>query len=364
MRDNFKKYLTGALLAGVVLVPNAAWATGGDPATRDSAIGSDEDDLDAAVDEELESGEAAEKAWSVSATLLSRVYQGTFVGLENEDPNLNPDNAKDPGYAFDRWLNLYVLDGAYTYQDFTFGAEVLWSHWLTPGGGLNEPYEVRFEDPSVSASWSGYNIEPIDTRVTAKYTASLPASDVSRTANLVLSNSLSAGLSHTFFDKLSLSYSLGGTWNAHTKKVATVDAETAQIYREDELLGNEVPSILGINTQFSLSNSFGASIPVWEDLSASIGYSITKYWTYHVDNNDEFKADADYIQTGRMTSDLSTATASLSYPIGEYVQVSGGIRTVQQPKSDDNSTFRFPWWNFDGAAGNRSAVQLVVSGSY
>lgn len=364
MRDDFKKYLTGAILAGAVMAPGAVWAQVDDV----PSVGAAEEDLDEVVEEDLESGDVAEKPWSLSATLVNRFYQGMFTDLENDDPGLNPKNgqAADPSAAFDRWLNIYVLGGSYTYEDFSFGGEVLWTHWLTVGGGLNEPNEIRFEDASVSASWSGYTIEAIDTKVSAGYELGIPLSDVSRTSGLIVSNSLSAGVSRTFFDKLTLKYSLGGSWLPHDQKVATADPEVVGIFRENERVADDVVAIGGVNTEFALSNSLSASIGVWEDLRASIGYTFTKYWTYDqgYTPDDPETPNVDGIQYGRMTSDLTTATASLSYPIGDYVSLSGGLRTVQQPKTPDNSSFQFPFWNFTSAARNSSAFQLAITGSY
>jgi hypothetical protein len=357
MRDTLKRYITGAILAGAVLIPGAAWADGG-------VLGNPTQTAGETVEEDLEAGEEEKKAWSVSATVLSRGYQGLFTGLENGDDGLSSENAADTSYSYDRWLNLYVLAGNYTVEDFTFGASMVWSHWLTPGGGLNEPYEFRIEDPSLTASWAGYEIAPIDTTISASYSAALPVSDVSRTSNMVLGSSLATTASRTFFDKLSLSYTLGGGWTAHTREDATVTADNVQIYREDEVVGNDLVQIGGLNTQFSLTNALGASFPIWDKLSGSVSYSMTKYWTYHVDNDDEMTPDVEGIQTGRGTADLTVASAALSYPVGDYVSLAGGVRTSQAPKSADNRTFRFPWWNFSSAAGNRSAIQLSVTGTY
>ncbi|QDG52943.1 hypothetical protein FIV42_20005 [Persicimonas caeni] len=365
MRDDFKKYLTGAILAGAVMAPGAVWAQTDDPADA----GAIEEDLDEAVEEDLESGEAAEKPWTVSATLLTRAYQGMFADPANQDPALDPRNgqAGPASAAFDRWLNLYVVSAGYSYEDFSFGADLTWSHWMTRGGGSVEPNEFRFEDTGLSASWSGYEIEPIDTTVSARYSATLPTSLESRTSNLIVGNTLTTSASKTFFEKLTLSYSLAGSWTPHTTEMATNAPDTVQILRETDPLttaSGEFPDNEYYNSQFALTNALSASIPVWDKLNASISYSLTKYWTYHVDNDDALAADIDGIQTGRMTSDVSIAAASLSYPIGDYVNVSGGIRTAQAPKTSDNSSFRFPWWDTTSAASNRSAFQLAITGTY
>ncbi len=357
MRDILNKYVTGAaLLVGLALVPGSAFAQVGAQET---------DELDEVVEDELdEEGEEDEKAWSVSATLLTRVYQGMFAELENQDPDLSSPNASDPADAFDRWMNIYVLSGGYTLSDFSFSADVFWTHWMTPGGDSNGPYKLRFQDPELSASWSGYTFESIDTTVSARYALGLPASKISQAAGLVVSNSLSANVSRTFFDKLSLKYSLGGSWMPHSEPDQVLPENIVDVYRPNEAIGSDV-RVGGLNTQFGLTNALSASIPVWDKLSASASYSLTKYWTYHQDNDDENTSP--HATIGRGTADMTLASVALSYPLGDYVNLSGGIRTQQTPKTADNSSFRFPFWSFSGrnaAAGNRSAVQLSVSGSY
>jgi hypothetical protein len=355
MRDIRNRYIIAALaLAGLVLAPGLVWAQG-------DATGVVEDDLDEAVEEDLDSGDAAEKPWSVSATLLTRVYQGMFVDLQNQDDELSAAGTEDPSHAFDRWLNLYVLSGGYTLGDFSLGAEFVASHWMTPGGGLNSPYEMRLEDTTLSASWAGYTIEPIDTTVSASYSVVAPTSVASQAVGLIAANSLGVKVSKTFVDNISLSYSLGGSWLPHRATSPQFDEEVVDIYRPNEKAGNAV-AVEGVNTEYGLTNSLAASFPIWGDLSGSVNYSITKYWTYDRDNDDD--KTSPNAKVGRGTVDLTTATASLSYKLHKHVSLAAGVRTRQQPKTADNSAFRFPWWNFEGAAGNTSAVQMSVTGSY
>lgn len=354
MREFWKRHIiAAAALTGLVLLPGLAWAQG--------ATGGLEDDLDEAVEDELDSGDAAEKPWSVSATFLTRAYQGMFVSLENQDDEFSSSNAKDTSHAFDRWLNLYVLTGGYSIGDFRLGAEFVASHWMTPGGGMNSPYELRFEDTTLSGSWSGCKIEPIDTTISAGYSLVAPTSVASRASGLIAVNTLSLSLSRTFVDNISLSYSLGGSWLPHRSTSPVFDEETVGIYRPAERVQTGVV-VDGVNTEFGLTHSLSAGFPIVGDLKGSVGYSITKYWSYHRDNDDEYTSD--YAVVGRGTADITTATAGLSYKLHDHVSLAGGIRTRQQPKTSDNSAFRFPWWNFEGAGSNASAIQMSVTGSY
>jgi len=375
---HLKTYLCGALLLGAGLLPATAMAQ--DPASASPATSTKADDptlsqVDADVDPADEAAEVAieeamdteedKKNWSLSASVGTRIYQGMFVNLENTDDNLSSPYAADTSGSYSRWSNVYSIAAGYKLDDFNFGARAVASHWLSRAGGINEPNEFRFQDMVFSAGWSGYNIEAIDTRFSAKYDLSVPTSTVSQTANLIVGNYVGLSLSRTFVRKLSLSYTMTGGWTPHSTTIATVDSDVAQIYREDELVGNEVAAVGGYNTEFSLSHSFSASLPVWDKLRASASYSYGSYWTYdRADADDEFSSDIEGIQQGRNYGDGISATAGLSYPINDHFNVSGGISTSQSPKTSDNKGFRFPWWNFTGAAANRSSINLTVSGTY
>lgn len=378
-----KTYLCGALLLGAGLLPSTALAQ--DPSSanagtatkvEDPTLSQPEGDISASESTEQTTGLAADgsvdtepekdkKGWSVSAGVSTRFYQGMFVDLGNTDSNISSPYASDTSNSFSRWSNIYTLGAAYKLSDFNFGVNAAASHWLSRSGGIDESNEFRFQDLALTAGWNGYTIDPIDTKFSATYSLILPTSQISRASNLNVGNYLGLSLSRTFFEKLSLSYTLSGGWTPHSTPVATGDPDDIQIYREDEVVGNEIATVGNFNTQFSLTNSFVASIPVWEKLRAAVSYSYSGYWTYgSEDDDDGFTAQQEGIQTGRNYGDSTTATAGLSYPIGDYISVAGGISTSQQPKTSDNKSFRFPWWNFSGAAGNRSSINLSVSGSY
>lgn len=322
------------------------------------------------IDEETgqlkEESEKQGKSWSVAGTIVSRIGQGTFADLEN-DTGVEGEVAPN-STAYDRGLMIYVLSGSYTVGDFSFSPELVWTHWLTQGGGINSPGEFRFQDISLESSWSGVKIKPIDSRLSASLSMTFPTSDVSQAATKVMGFSGSLSLSKTFFDKLTLIGSMSGSKTFHRFKSPAVNpskvGETNVLFRENEAedLSNGLVSVGGLNTEYALGGSLAASFPIYKKLRGSVSYGLTKYWTYHIDNNDELQSE--YADTGRGTADLSSASVTLSYPILEYLSVSGGILTRQPPKTSDNQSFRFPFWNTQGAANNFSSIQLSVTGSY
>lgn len=377
---HLKTYLCGALLLGAGLLPATALAQ--DPASASPATSTKADDptlsqSDAQVDTAGDSADisadgtledddtGSDKKWSLSASVSTRVYQGMFVDLGNTDPSLDSPHAADISNSFSRWSNIYSLSAGYKLGDFRLDVAALASHWMSRAGGMNGPYEFRLQDLVLGATWDGYTVDAIDTHIGVNYALTVPTSAVSQTANQIVGNNLSLSVSRKFMRKLGLSYTLTGGWTPHTSTVATIDSDVAQIYREDEIVGNDIAVIGGYNTEFSLSHTLAASVPVWDKLSASASYTYGSYWSYsHSDGDDEYTPDVEGLQKGRNYGDGTVATAMLSYPIGKHVKLAGGISTSQRPKTSDNKGFRFPWWNFSGAAANRSSINLSVSGSY
>ena len=377
------------LLLGLVASPafaqDAKKETKGEKAADATAAKTKEAAKEAADEEE------SEKKWGVSVGIRNSIGQGTFAsveGLEETDDGAEVRTVGgDPGNAYDRVSMGYSLGASYGFdlpadQSLSLSTSLAWSHWLTQGGGINGSNEIRFQDIGLSAGWGGVTIPGIDARLSGGLTLTFPTAKTSRIATKVLGTSLSARLSKTFLETISLSFGIGGGKTFHRSKGPLISQETVGaeniIFREGEngKLGNEsLVHIGGINGEYSLSLSFGAGFPIVEKLRGSISYGVGTYWTYNRNNIDEFtpnQVDADgnpVIDEGRGVGQSTSAGVSLSYPLisdwnGISVSGSAGVRTGQTPKTSDNKSFNFPFWNVNGAAANRSSISLGLSGSY
>lgn len=344
--------LAATTLAVGLVVSSTAWAADGSPVDEETG--------------QLVQEKEGDRAWSLGADLVSRVGQGTFADLENETgtPGTEAPNAS----AFDRALLIYVLSGSYEVGDFTFSPEFTWTHWLTQGGGLNGPGEFRFQDISLIANWSGTKIEPLDSNLSASLEFSFPTSDVSQAQSKIVGVDGTVSISHNLFDKVAVIGSVSGSKTFHRFKSPRVNiddvGEDNVLFRNNEAedLGDGLIAIGGLNTEYALSGSLTLSFPIVDKLRGTVSYGLAKYWTYKIDNDDQLNSE--FADTGRGTQDLSSATVTLSYPINQYLSVSGGIVTRQPPKTSDNESFRFPFWNTQGAANNYSSLQLAVSATY
>lgn len=310
------------------------------------------------------------KAWNVGARYQLRVGSGTFVDVAPNSTTNDPFG--DGSTSFDRVQNVYGLNAGYRLnEDFSFGASATLTHWLSQGGGLNEVNETRFQDIGLSASWSGIDIKPIGARLSASISGILPTSDLSRAATLYTVISPSLTLSKTLFNRLSLSYSLSGGKGFHssTSPLANIDrAGTGNVlFRaggSEDLSGKGLVAIAGRNTEFDVSNTLAAGVVITEDLSFSVSYTNLNFWTYDTDFEDNSELTSPFASDGRGFSQYTFTSVALSYRFLNYFGAQAGLRNFITPKTSDNRSFRFPFWNFQSSAANTSQFFVGLSANY
>lgn len=321
----------------------------------------------AETDVESESGkriQSGDKNWSVSLSLSTRIGQGTFANTKN-DTN-TPARYQSLNSAFDSARLGYDVSASYRLDDFIFSAGIGWTQGLSPSVGVEDPQQIWFNDTSLRVNWTGYKIEPIDTTVTANLGVGLPTGLTSQTTTQVLGLNASTSIRRTFFKRLTLKYSLGGGKNFHRYKVPAVDVDEvgANNYLHERDLDRGLAAIQGVNSEWSMSHRFAASVRIWDKLSGSVSYSYSRSWTYNRETNDRFQPPQNYVDSGRGVGDFISTSISLSYPFAEYFSASGGLYSSSFPKTADQRSMNFPFWNFAGAAGNESGLFLSLSGSY
>lgn len=324
------------------------------------------EDISVSADDETEEAEEDDKDWNVSATILSGIGQGTFVDVA-PDPKFD-GIVEDPSNAYDRWNLALQIQPSYTVADLvTVSAVVAWTQQMLAGGGYNEPNELRFQDVGLDLSWVGHKFEAVPIAVDGGVGFAFPTSDLSQTAGLILGTSISGGVSYTLFDKLTLRYGLsfGKDFHEYTSPLVTQDAAGIDnlIWRQggSDRVENGV-IIEGVNSEYALSNSFSASLPVWDDLRFSMSYSLTTYWTYDAKREDGKQGE--FADSGRGVAQGVLGDVAFSYPFLKYFTGAVALRTSTQAKTDDNRTFTFPFWNLDGAAANSSQLRFIVSAAY
>ena len=362
-----EKLLAQLFAALVIFAVGTPSAMAQDPSNQNDAEITEEE-----VEEDEEKDEES-KNWSVGGSVGTRVGQGTFVTPAG-DSELG--EVGDPSTAFDRVLMVYSLFPSYSFDpiasskldDFSVSLSFAFTQWLTQGGGANGPREARFQDIGLSLGWGGHSFEKTGIRLGGGLDFSFPTSVYSQTASTIVATGASLSLSKTFFERLSLStYVAGGkTFHRFTSPVADISkiGEDNVLFRAggNEDLGSNLVAIGGLNTEYSLSTGISARVKIVEKLSFSTSYGLGNYWTYKADNDDEFRnQNAD---SGRGFGQSISTRAALSYGFLDYFSLSGGISSAMAPKTSDNRSFRFPFWNTEGAASNQSSLYLTLSASY
>ncbi len=326
-----------------------------------------EEDLDDLDDDLAGEDDDDDKPWTIGGSARMSVGQGTFAQVSNDTQWAG--EVDDGSGAFNRVSMNFGLNTSYRWEDFSFSGSTSVSQGLTAGGSpiANAPYETRMGNIRLGAGWSGYEFEDLGISVRPSISASLPSSATSRAQTLILGTSASVGLSKTFFNNLTLSYSLGGSRSffRYTSPVL----QTERVGEENVLIrmdGAEAVepgrfAIGRVNTPWGMSNNLSASFRLGR-VGANVSYTYTRRWSYAWTEEDDFTSDIQCV--GRCVGDGMSGAIGLSYRLNDTRSLSGGLNTGGTPKTADQQSFNFPFWNFNGASANRSSIALGLSGSY
>ena len=249
-----------------------------------------------------------------------------------------------------------------------------YSKFLTRTGGINEQYEGRFQDTSLSASIFPLYVEEYTGIIfTSGASLSFPTSDLSQQQNLYTSASGSITAIKPVGGMI-LVYSFGATKNFHKYTSATVDAdEVDAIARNggaEDLEANEV-AIDGVLPSFGINNTFLIIYNVFPkfQLRASLSYSDS--WTYDngtITEEDEFTNEN--AVAGRGHSQFVSGGFGARYLLlgdsffGRSLSARLQFTTNGQPLTDDGSGVRFPFWDFENGQANRTNVTLGFAGTF
>ncbi len=312
-----------------------------------------------------------DRNWTFSAFVQTSISQGNFVSPSN-DTELS-EEVGDGSNAFGLINMAYGVSPSYTVGDFIISGSVNWTTWLSQGGDFtsNEPGQTRISDTTFDVFWLGHTFESTGTNINLDGGFSLPTSQLSRYTSMIVDTFLSASVRQPVLGRrLFLIGSLSGGKTFHRFTSPVLDSKTAGgdfnenvLFRANgaEDLGDGLVAIDGRNTEYSLSTSVAANIIVIPGtLNASMGYGFTNFWSYAAgigERDDLTNPNAD---TGRGIGQFASGRIGLTYQLPPNFFISAGVRSAQAPKTSDNASFRFPFWNFTGAAANFSSIFASV----
>ena len=116
------------------------------------------------------------------------------------------------------------------------------------------------------------------------------------------------------------------------------------------------------NTSFSIFNSLMLSFLLSDEWTLTAQFAIANAWTYSDIPLDEMSGTG--ATGGRGQRDLMYGVVDLSYQPFKHVGFSLGISTRQLPKSADNKSYRFPWWDTREPEANNSVVYFDVYATF
>ncbi|MEL6182415.1 MAG: hypothetical protein AAFS10_25895 [Myxococcota bacterium] len=249
-----------------------------------------------------------------------------------------------------------------------------YSQFLTRTGGINDQYEGRFQDTTLSASMFPLYVER-NTGIIFLTGGGLtfPTSDLSQTQGLYTSANASLTAIKPVGGMI-LVYSFGFTKNFHRYTSATVDGdEVDAIVREggaEDLDANRV-AVDGVLPSFAISNFFLIIYNVLPKLQLRASLAYSDSWTYDngtITEEDEFTNEN--AVAGRGHRQVVNGGFGARYLImgdsffGRSLSARLQFTTVGQPLTDDNSGIRFPFWDFENGQASRTTVTLGFAGTY
>jgi hypothetical protein len=98
-----------------------------------------------------------------------------------------------------------------------------------------------------------------------------------------------------------------------------------------------------------------------DDLSLSTSFLFANAFAYDT-YAEEDELTGEYAKPGKTQFDVTVASASLSYKVIKHFSVATGVSTMQTPKTADNKSFRFPF--YDASANNYTSISFSATASY
>lgn len=275
----------------------------------------------------------------------------------------------------DYFLTSFSLGLNYQYNDqLSFSAGTGYSQYLTRGGGSNSQYEGRLQDTSLSVSLFPVFVEE-NTGIIASggLGLTLPTSDLSLAQGLYTTVSPNLALIRPFGGMI-LVYSLGFNKNFHEATSQVLDSNELDVIARDggaETLGAGRVAIDGVLPSFSVSNSFIFIYNFLEKFQFRTGITYIDSWTY---DNGTITKDDEYVNenavVGRGHSQTVAANFGFRWLVwgdsffGRSVAARLQFNTAGAPKTSDNKSYRFPFWDFENGISNRTSINLGLSSTF
>jgi hypothetical protein len=288
--------------------------------------------------------------FTLNAKAEAGVGQGSFVA----DPY-----ARNPYVAW----GASVVPAYYPIAALTLSAFAKLSQEVTNSEVDSERQQVLFSDLQLRCRYIT-QIPVLGVDVVTEARLYFPTSLVSRYETLVIAPLGRISLFHAF-GPVVLGYSGMFRKNFHRYASPLLDNEgsTPSAYvrgrRAEDTRGPSQAPIGANNVSFSFSNSVFVSYVPISRLALSLYYGISQAFAY--ERYPEDARSSPYAQGGRGQRDTGFGGLEVWFRLDKRFSFSAGMSTSASPKTEDNQSFRFPFYDFQSTALNLTTFYLDVT---
>lgn len=302
-------------------------------------------------------GETRKIPFGGTVILEQSLGVGTFVADQY---------ARTPYYS---WLlsirpRYYITKQLFAELRFDLSQELTTSYGTT----TTKKYQVMPSDTLLTVKYSNlYTIPKAKINFSPFIRITAPTSYESAYRDLYLALALGFDLTRTF-GPIFLDYTIRASKSFNKYTVATVKVDkskpvaVARVKGNEELAGNLIATGSN-NVEWSLYNSILGSWMINDKWSVSLWFAILNSWTYNSYPKDEYSAPQ--AKAGRGQRDYVFSQIDVTFQPWAYVGFSAGISTAYlPPKTQDNRSFRFPFFDYSSPANNYTTFYLDVFATY
>lgn len=269
--------------------------------------------------------------------------------------------ARNPYFA---WA-ASVVPAYYPRPEVTLSIYAKLGQELTDSDIDNHPYQPIFYDMQLRARYTPPELPVLGINTFVEARAYLPTSRLSLYETLV--TGLMARL--TFMRSFGpIVLAAGGyfrkNFHRYQSPVVEVSGRVPSLYARaggvEDLRGSTI-AIAGNNVSFATQGWLAISYVPLPALSFSLLYGVSNAWTYRSYPKDE--RSSVYAKGGRGQRDTAWGGLDIWYRFTRRFSLSAGVFTAANPKTEDNQSFRFPFYDFNATASNLTTfyLNLVVT---
>jgi hypothetical protein len=227
----------------------------------------------------------------------------------------------------------------------------------------NTRQQPIFYDMQLRARYALGAIPVLDIHSVIEARAYLPTSKVSQYETLVL-GALGRVLLTRAFGPIVITYLSVFRKNFHRYESPVIDAPgSGTLYSRaggnEDLRGSSVAVPGSNNVSYVFQNLLNVSYVPLPDLAISLYYGLANARTYHSYPRDEHSSV--HAEAGRGRRDSAFGGLDIWYRFNQRFSLSTGVSTSASPRTEDNKSFRFPFYDFTSTASNLTLFYLALT---